>query len=75
MNEWRYRKSHFKPVLFPGVVSPCVRLSYFSGQNSHDVHKQNKVELEQKKSKESSYIDKLKLYHIHQIDETFYSGD
>lgn len=38
----------YKPVLFPGVVSPSVGLSNFRGQNSNNVHKEDKVELKGK---------------------------
>lgn len=36
-----------KPVLFPGIISPRVRLSNFRGQHSNDVHKEDKIELKQ----------------------------
>lgn len=39
----------YKPVLFPGVVSPRVSLSNLSGQHSHNIHKQDKVELKEKR--------------------------
>lgn len=34
------------PVLLASVISACIRLSDLGGQNSHDIHKQNKVELQ-----------------------------
>lgn len=45
---WYKNKVEYKPVLLPGVVSPCVCLSNFSGQHSYDVYEQDEVELEQK---------------------------
>lgn len=46
-----------KPVLFPGIISPRIRLSNFRGQHSNDVHKEDKIELKQ--TKEVNYSQTL----------------
>lgn len=33
----------YSPVLFTCIVSPRIRFSDFCGQNSYDIHKQNKI--------------------------------
>lgn len=41
-----------KPVLFPCVVSACVGLTDLSGENPHDIHKQDEVQLRKTEQRE-----------------------
>lgn len=41
-----------KPVLFSCVVSACVGLTDLSGENPHDIHKQDEVQLRKTEQRE-----------------------
>lgn len=41
-----------KPVLFPCVISACVGLADLGGENPHNIHKQEEVQLRKKEQRE-----------------------
>lgn len=48
------------PVLFARVVPACVCFSDLGGQNSYDIHKQNEIQLQERKRKQSLIINSTK---------------